>query len=429
MSQITDHALRYRLTNELHARPFPRAKAPGRAVYLVVKKPENAVARDRDADLAHLIDLLDRYGAPHPQPGATHYSGQVGKHGLKWESHTEVVTYTVLMDGPGERPFDPGDFSVFPKDWLAKAPGQRLSSALIRIEPQPDPDTLRAQLSEWFVPESLAVSHVLEEAAIVGGDFRIDPAGHTRFVLYPTEATGPSRIGRVLQRICEIELYKTLSMLGFARARDLGAELGPLDTRVSALVAQMGDDSRPAEETLEALLAISAELEALSAEASFRFGATAAYEAIVLQRIEMLRESHFNGRQSLHEFMIRRYDPAMRTVKSTEARLATLSNRAMRAGELLRTRVEVERSAQNQGLLEAMNKRAELQLRLQETVEGLSVVAISYYAVSLAGYMAYPFGKAMGLSKEWVLAGLTLPVVLLVWFGLRRMKRRLGADH
>ena len=218
-------------------------------------------------------------------------------------------------------------------------------------------------------------------------------------------------------------------MLGFARSRELGPVLGALDDRLSDLMNRMTDETVPADETLQALLAISAELEAQSATSSFRFGATGAYEAIVLQRIEMLRESHFNGRQSWHEFMIRRYDPAMRTVKSTERRLANMAERAMRASELLRTRIEVERSAQNQSQLEAMNKRAELQLRLQETVEGLSVVAISYYAVSLAGYLAYPFGKSLGISKEWVLAGLTLPVVLLVAWALHRMSKRLGAQH
>lgn len=429
MTQITDHPLRYQLSNELHARPFPSASAPGRAVYLVVRKEEQPASRDKSEDLAHLIDLLDRYGAPHPQPGATHHSAQIGKHNLKWESHTEVVTYSVFMDGVGERPFDPADFAVFPRDWLAKAPGQRVTSALIRVEAQPDPDKLSQALEDWFVPESLAVTHVLEEAAIVAGDFRIDPAGHVRFAVFPAEGTGASRIGRILQRISEIELYKSLSMLGFARSRELGPVLGALDDKLTDLMTRMTDDSQAADATLEALLSISAELEAQSARSSFRFGATGAYEAIVLQRIEMLRESHYNGRQSWHEFMIRRYDPAMRTVKSTERRLATMAERAMRASELLRTRIEVERSAQSQSQLEAMNRRAELQLRLQETVEGLSVVAISYYAVSLAGYLFYPLGKGVGLSKEMVLAGLTLPVVCVVWWLLRRMKKRLEAKH
>jgi uncharacterized membrane-anchored protein len=72
-----------------------------------------------------------------------------------------------------------------------------------------------------------------------------------------------------------------------------------------------------------------------------------------------------------------------------------MAERAERAAELLRTRVDVERSAQNQRLLESMDRRADLQLRLQHTVEGLSVVAISYYAVSLAAYLLAPLAHAL----------------------------------
>ena len=88
MSSIKDHELRYQLANELHARPFPTLQAPCRAAFLAIKQPMDAAARDREADRAHLIQLLDRYGAQHPQPGATHYFGQIGKHQLKWENHT-----------------------------------------------------------------------------------------------------------------------------------------------------------------------------------------------------------------------------------------------------------------------------------------------------------------------------------------------------
>jgi uncharacterized membrane-anchored protein len=129
------------------------------------------------------------------------------------------------------------------------------------------------------------------------------------------------------------------------------------------------------------------------------------------------------GRQSFGEFMMRRYDPAMRTVKSAEARLGSMAERAERAAELLRTRVDVERSAQNQSLLESMDRRADLALRLQHTVEGLSVVAISYYAVSLASYAAYPVTEALAISKGLATAVLTPVVILCVWLGLRRIKR------
>ena len=132
-----------------------------------------------------------------------------------------------------------------------------------------------------------------------------------------------------------------------------------------------------------------------------------------------------DGVKTVAECMLRLYEPAMRAVKSTEKRLVTLADRARRAGELLRTRVDVERSAQNQALLESMDRRADMALRLQHTVEGLSVVAISYYAVSLASYALYPLAGPLGLSKGMMTALITLPVVGLVWLAVRRIRKGL----
>ena len=423
MNSIPDHPLRYQLANELHARPFPSLEAPCRAVYLAIKQPQSAASRDKSQDLDHLKALLDRYGTAHPQPGATHFFGQIGQHSLKWEQHTEFVTYTVFLKGVTDRPFDPADMEVFPKDWLASAPGVLVTSALIRVEDRPEEQQISSVLEDWFVSESLAVSRVIDDEAIVAGDFRIDPAGHMRFGVFVWPGTGRRRVGRIVQRLCEIETYKTMSMLGFSRVREIGPRMGEIDNELTALMSNMTNGDGQEEDRLKSLLSVSAELENLSAQTSFRFGATGAYEAIVEQRVSVLREERFDGRQTFAEFMTRRYDPAMRTVKSAERRLSAMAARAMRAGDLLRTRVEVQRSAQNQQLLESMNQRADMQLRLQRTVEGLSVVAISYYAVSLAGYLMYPVSEALGLSKGMVTALITVPVVLLVWLAIRRIRK------
>ncbi|MFD1342370.1 DUF3422 family protein [Litorisediminicola beolgyonensis] len=420
---LQDHPLRYKLANELHARPFPSLQPPCRAVYLALKRAEDAAARDREEDRRHLTDLLDRFGAKHPQPGATHYSGRIGQFTLKWEQHTEFVTYTVFLNGLGERRFDPADLNVFPSDWLQAAPGVRITSALIRCCPRPDSvDEIEEKVEDWFVSESVAVSSVIDDEAVIAGDFRIDPAGHLRFVLFAAPEVGERRIGRIVQRLCEIETYKSMSMLGFFRVREISSRMAEIDSELTRLMEAMTQGVGPAEETLKALLSVSAELEALSAQTAFRLGATGAYEALVSQRISVLREARWNGRQTFGEFMMRRYDPAMRTVKSAERRLEAMATRAVRAGDLLRTRVEVERSAQNQQLLESMDRRAQLQLRLQETVEGLSVVAISYYAVSLVGYLLYPVAGAIGISKGLLTALVTVPVVAAVWVAIRRIR-------
>ena len=424
MPTIRDHPHRYALVNELHARPAAKISAPGVAVFLAVKPERNASKRDRAADRAHLLALLNRHGAGHPSPDATHHSAELGRHHLKWESHTEFVTYTAFEQGLPERPFDPESFNVFPETWQQEAPGTRLTSILFQIEVMSDdPQVMADKIQDWFVPESLAASEVLDGAAIIASDFRIDRAGHVRMAVFVKPGTGGRRVGRILQRLCEIETYKTISMLGLLRARSLSPQMAALDDELSRMTRAMMEPDKRSEETLEALLRISSELENMMVESSFRFGATGAYEALVSQRIEVLRESRFCGRQTLHEFMTRRYDPAMRTVKSAEARLSKMAERAMRAGQLLGTRVDVERSAQNQKLLESMDRRADLQLRLQNTVEGLSVVAISYYAVNLASYVALPALEPLGLSRGAGMALLAPLVVLGVWAMVRRLRR------
>jgi uncharacterized membrane-anchored protein len=421
---LEDHPLRYTLTNELHARPFPSLSVPGQAVYLAIKEPSQAAKRDRARDRAHLIALLDRFGAPHPKPGATHWFGDLGKFRLKWESHTEFVTYTAFIDNGLSRPFDPQAWEVFPEDWLSETPGARITSAhLVYLETPAEEVEIERMMHDWFVPESLAVSRVLDDCAVIGGDFRIDVAGHLRFAVFSRPDTGRRRLGRIVQRICEIETYKTMSMLGLPKARDLSGKLGAIDERLSHLVTDMTGDLTKPDVTLSELLTIASELEKLQTENAFRFGATGAYEAIVNQRIDVLREERFRGRQTFAEFMMRRFDPAMRTIKSTEARLETMTLRAIRAGDLLRTRVDVDRSAQNQDLLASMDRRSDTQLRLQKTVEGLSVVAISYYAVSLLVYLIRPLAAPLAMSDTVLTSIAVIPTVLLVWLIVRSIRR------
>ena len=429
MAPISDHPLRYALTGELHARPFPNVGAPQVVAFLAITQAASNAAQDRDrgADMAHLVSLLKHYGAPLPDADATHYYGAMGKFHLKWEQHTEFVTYTAFCEELSSRPFDPAEFDVFPAHWLDDAPGQRLTSSLLRLMPMPKKtEVMLGPLREWFVPESLAVGEVLDGAAVVASDFRIDPAGHTRFAVFVSEQTGTRRIGRIIQRLLEIETYKTMSMLGFALTREIGGQVGKMDNQISDLMARMTAKELKPEATLNSLLDVSVELENMVAQTSFRFAGTAAYKAIVGERIAALREVRFEGRQGFGEFMMRRYEPAMRTVVSMEQRLERMSARALRASDLLRTRVDVERSAQNQAILESMDKSADLQLRLQHTVEGLSGVAISYYAVSLASYLLYPLTEVTPLSKGLLSALVTVPVVLLVWMAVRRIRKNIG---
>lgn len=425
---LPDHPMRFPLANELHARPFPVISAPCRAMYLAIKKLENAAERDRGEDRAHLKALLDRYGAAHPAPTADHYSGKLGRGFLKWEMHTEFVTYTIYAAEPHCEAFSPDLFNLFPRDWLAAAPGKVVTACIVDIITLPRSDWesyIQEKFPGWFVAESLAVSQVAGGSAVVAGDFQIDEHGHMRFAVIADPSTSETRLGRVVQRALEIETYKSMAMLTLPRAREVSRTVARLDRELADNAAGMARESNEAAQVLHRLLAMTAEIESLSSSTAFRFGAFEAYEAIVMHRIAALREQRIGDQQLLGEFMMRRFDPAMRTCRSAKGRLAELSGRAERAANLLRTRVDVANQEQNVEILRAMDQRAALQLRLQETVEGLSVVAISYYAVNLVAGVLAPLGYGIGLEKSHVVALLTLPVVALVWMGIRRLRHRL----
>src|SRR5690606_13310440 len=173
-------------------------------------------------------------------------------------------------------------------------PGKRIAAVMIQVDFLPEnPADVLPRLSEWFAADSLASVWVLEEAAVVAGDFRIDPAGWMRFAVFVKPGTQSGRIGRIVQRLLELETYRAMSMLGLGRARDLTEQLNALDPQLNAIVQGMSDDSRPAETVLHDLLSVSSRLESAATQHAFRFGANAAYEAIVMDRVASLREIRF----------------------------------------------------------------------------------------------------------------------------------------
>ena len=248
MAQLAlgDYPDRYALVNELHARPFPELTAPCRALHLAIM-PAGECRRPRPRRRPGAPDrALDRYGAPHPAPDASHYSGPLGRGFLKWELHTEFVTYTLFADGVAPVPFSGELFSLYPADWLAMAPGRVLTSCLVRVDtaaPDAREPLIAREFGKWFVPESLAVSQVVDGEAVIAGDFRIDEHGHSRFVVLAQPEIGRRRLGRIVQRLLEIETYKSAAMLTLPLARRVAAAVARLDGELSAVVARMAAET------------------------------------------------------------------------------------------------------------------------------------------------------------------------------------------
>ena len=415
-----NHPQRRVLNDEVHARPPESLTAPLRLTFLALLAQGTA----RAEEWQHVSALATRFGATPPVAGANHYSADLGPFRLKWEQHTEFTRYKFIVPGDDDAFAKPA-LAVVPVDWLAGLAGEIMVAANVALvragDAPPDPEAIATRL---FAGNSLIGATVAGGAAVALTDFRIGGDGFSRYLVLDRSLT-PRQAGRTIQRLLEIDTYRMLALLALPVARELTPFLSECErelAQITSALARSGDQDEPG--LLDRLTRLQAAIESRESDSSFRFGAAAAYDALVQRRIAELREERIEGLPTFREFTGRRLAPAMDTCRAAAARQGSLSQRMARATQLLSTRVAVARQRQNQAVLESMNRRARLQLRLQETVEGLSIAAITYYVVGLVGYAAKGL-KAGGVALDPDLVmGASIPlVVLLVALGVRRIRK------
>ncbi|MCJ7996997.1 DUF3422 family protein [Rhizobium cremeum] len=398
---------------EIHARPYALVKS-SRVIFQL------AFMMDGGSGVHHsvLTEVSRARGIAPPDKNARHHAMPWGQGTLRWERHTEFSTW--FWDGPlpekfgGEVPFHPfGDGFT--------APGLLMSGIRLEIRPE-SPETDEAMTT--FDPASLCYSHLKNGQASVLTDFRQDGDGLTRILLIDRSLTEAGR-GALVQRLLDIETYRTLAMLGLPLAQTLSPDIRRIEDGLTAVTQQMKVRARAeADSILADITRLAAELEANAALSLYRFGASRAYDGIVGERIKTLDETPVPGYETLGSFLERRLAPAMRTCQSVEERQANLSRKLSRATGLVRSWIDVELERQNSDLLNTMNRRAEMQLRLQQTVEGLSVAAISYYIVGLVGYAAKAIDHDLLPVDPAVVTGISVPFAVLgVWWVVRRIRK------
>lgn len=415
-----EHPERRALNAEMHARP-PEALPPSARIsyFALTDAPQTEP----------VADLCRRFGVEPPPADARHVSLDLGPFRLKWERHTEFARYKFIAPVAGDSPlFDATALSLAPADWIAALPGQTIAAAHIELRPAIIADVKPEELSAThFGGSALVGALVAGDRGAAFGDFRLHEDGFGRAIVYDAGMT-PRQRGRTVQRLVEIDAYCMMSLLTFPVARETMAALGALESDLRAITDEMRTADREREpELLDRITRIHADLMRRQTATQFRMSAARAYSSLVADRIGEMREQRIEGIQTFAEFMARRLDPAMKTCDAASLRLALLSESVAHATQLLQTRVDVTREEQNQALLESMDRRAKMQLRLQETVEGLSMAAITYYIVGLVGYAAAGLYAAglLPVSKEMaVLASIPVVILLVAWL-IRHAKANL----
>ncbi len=404
----------------MHLRRWPELTAPCQLVQILRIVPDEL----RQQEMLALAPWLGDRGDSSLSE-KRHLSGIIG-HGIPftWERHTEASTITLFFEGLDYNP-----------NYNKSAVIRDLAAARKFAEELPG-DVVRAThlyiCSNAAEAEEIVSDLDMEMAEMVScevgadvriwSDFRISPSGYGRMVVVPN-GTQPSDLFRTVQRLQELGNYRNLALLGLPVAQENWHALNGAEAALGALVQDLNSEAVNDEGALNCVTEISVLLMQLSSQSGFRMRATAAYAQIVEDRLADIVPRRIEGYQSLTDFTSRRLLPAVRTCAAHNTRLSDLMNRAELCAALLRTRIETRIEVQNLKLLASLENSTRLQLSLQHMVEGLSVFALSYYAIGLFHYGIAGF--AWGSRFENIIVSTLTPVVLGVsYFTIRKLKLR-----
>ncbi|MEJ2117186.1 MAG: DUF3422 domain-containing protein [Alphaproteobacteria bacterium] len=421
MPSFIEHDDRPAVLAELHLRPFQSFATPHRFFHYAFVLKSGEAEKERQAFSA----LCAQLGATVPTSNTRFHLVTAMGWTLRWELHSEFASYTWSAETTVDAPFQRSAVDLPAPFKDHKPAGQMLVSVEAALVPRLESDET---LETLFDKTNLSVIAAAEGCARVASDFQPHDTGAVRFLVEDLNLT-PTRAGRLMQRMLELETYRCLALLGLPVARRAEPAVHRMESEVYALTREMESATSAAanQRLLRHLTSLSAELEKQIASTAFRLGATRAYAQILQARLEVLRESENGGYVSFSRFLRRRFNPAIATCNIIDDRQRALAVRLGYATDLLRARIQSELEDQNRLLLASMNRRSRMQLRLQQTVEGLSIAAVSYYITGLIGYLAKG-AKAAGMLPKMIAPELAMAAsvpltILTVWWMLHQARK------
>ncbi len=419
---INFHPQHLELHQEMHARPYPRMSAPCVISHIAFFHDEKELASEYNC----INELAKIYHVNGITTGTNSYFQEFDHFNMRWENHREFSTITIIRPMSDPLPNNASALDMFPEGWLEKFPGEVISASNISISSEFDDRLIASYLGK----NPTIASHLIDNRVTLWSSLHLDKQGFTRFFICENtqykEGAGRKQLGRIVLKILEIETYRQMALLALPLAKSIAPKAAELGQQCARILENMTKINQSDDESklLQELTKVAAEVEKLRASSSYRFSATSAYAELVNSRIDELEQQRVEGKDMLGEFVQRRFMPAIRTCKSVQLQLESLSKRLTRASDLLRTRVDQTIAEQNQKLLESMNRRSHMQLRLQQTVEGLSVAAISYYLISLLKIFLHGINGIWFHFNENLVLTISAPIVLLTIFIIvRNMKK------
>lgn len=433
-----EHPLRRVLNDELHARKFNHFDGTGRFIrYVYFTQGDD---RRLLADINKLLARLG-LGAMADDEKFIRLDGEA--FAVRVERHTEFISLSLIdkdhtpLKGLSDKAFDEAAFAHLPFAEIKALSHPIFHAMWLEICAAPTYKPSADEMEAALQGRSVAGDTISSNGGQLYASFDVDEAGYSRMVLM-NETIAGYRMGRVIQRVIELETYRLMALLSLPKIKFHAPALDKIETDLRGATRQLSHAQRDdkasqsveeADALLSKLTSLAADVEQIHSETSYRFSASLAYQDIIDARIRSLKTARLDGFQSIGGFLAKRMMPAIQSLTAFSKRIEHLSSRISRAGQLQRSQTELSLQKQNRDLLTSMNQRTYAQLRLQQTVEGLSLAALTYYGVGLVGYIsaALPWGVSSTLAKA-----VSVPVIALsVYLIIRRARHALaeGTDQ
>ena len=417
------HPLQASLYHEMHSRPYQVVPCPALITHFVLLTND----QEKSEQFKHLQTLFAAFEQEVPEFDQPNLQFEVDGFRVRREVHLEFSAFTFInFNVDPLNPFTQGDLGALPDNWLNNLPGTVLANFHVALQCIDDKDQqLISKAKSLLEGFRLVGSSPQNGDARLWTSFKQHSDGFGRFLI-GNVLMSDSQIGRLTQRIIEIETYRMLTLLALPLARENTTKLNQMDAQLVELTNQLACKGVVSEQDiLLELTEMASHIEALRSRCAFRYSATFAYYDLVIKRLSELKEDEVSGHLSLSEFITRRLTPAVNTCHAANDRLESLSLRIDRVSDMMRTKVELSIQAQNQLLLTSMDNRSKIQLMMQHTVEGLSVAAISYYSIGLLKYIIESLDLSNLPVTKYQLVGISVPLVItVVWFLTRKVHKR-----
>ncbi len=394
-------------------------------------------SRQEFQQLLQCLDVPEEQTVIHEKFG---HGAKVASNGdrllVTWEAHTEYYSYQ-LWHIPDDK-LKPLEFGPlrFPDYTMPLSPlGVQVNALDILVLPH----TILGieEVKNTMPGPQLYGSRIFGEDISVMTTFTPDEYKRERYlILSPSLDVLLAHVARTIDTLVAIENYTHLILFPFHAFTQAVDEVHQYEQRH---LSQRGVITKEIEtatpQKLQHWLTVMTQdfmnVSRMAESMRYKLSASVPYDRIIRANLALLHEQTLTGCRRISEYVDGKTIGVAAGYQQFIRRINALVNDFQGSIAVIRTKVELQLQDQNLALenqnlklLRSMDKTTRRQAILQNTVEGLSVIVISYYLSGLGSYV-FKAMKTLGwIDDPDLLSGLFVPVSLGIAFGLILIGRR-----